>query len=158
MPSSPARAAKCAWTCSLRAVATRRATGGLTNMTHGLARLVAAGITPLVCGAAMGFAPALAQAYTAAPGVDVADFATGFPNASGIGPVGVTFAADGSLFADHGGTLYRFGPSGGDAAGAAVGQPVSGALSGLAFGKDGSLYAARRTTDRIGDVVQLNPD
>src|SRR3954471_2061690 len=106
-------------------------------MTHWRTRPAATGIILTLCAAAAALTPAAAQAYTAGPDVTVADFATGFPNAGRMGPLGVTFDAGGSLFAADAGTLYRFAQSGGNAAGAAVNhQPIAGYLAGLAFGKD----------------------
>jgi sugar lactone lactonase YvrE len=113
--------------------------------------------------AALGVAcavPAVVEAYTAAPGVVASDVATGFPSAGGIGPVGVTFDAAGRLYVADGDSVYRFGPGGG-AAGPSTrlnAKPIEGRLTGLAFGRDGRLYAARRTGARSGGVIELDQD
>ena len=102
--------------------------------------------------------PAVVDAYTTAPGVVASDVATGFPNEGGIGPVGITLDAVGRLYVADGGTVYRFGPGGG-AAGPATrlnARPIEGRLTGLAFGRDGRLYAARRTGARSGSVLELD--
>jgi hypothetical protein len=110
---------------------------------------------------ALACAPAgSAGAYTTAPGVEATDIATGFPSQDGIGPVGITLDAAGRLYVADGGTVYRFGPGGG-AAGASTqlnATPIAGELTGLAFGRDGRLYAARRTGARSGSVLEIDQD
>jgi hypothetical protein len=110
--------------------------------------------------AVAGALPAVAQAYTTAPGVVASDVATGFPNQGGIGPVGITLDAAGRLYVADGGTVYRFGPGGGTAGSATRlnARPIAGRLTGLAFGRDGRLYAARRTGARSGSVLELDQD
>src|SRR4051794_34688983 len=103
---------------------------------------------------------ATASAYTPASGVAVDPFATGFlAAAGGKGPVGVAFDAVGNLYVTAGDGLYRFGPAGGraDRAHRVNAAPIPGILAGLAFGRDGALYAARWTKGRVGDIVQLDP-
>jgi sugar lactone lactonase YvrE len=102
---------------------------------------------------------ATAGAYTAAPGVVVNPFVTGFAtSAAGEGPVGVAFDAVGNLYVTAGRNLYRFGAEGGraDAAHRITSARIPGIVAGLAFGRDGALYAARWTQGRTGDVVQLD--
>ncbi len=89
------------------------------------------------------------------------DFATGFAfsgaPASGVGPIGVTLDAGGSLLAGDAedGFVYRFGVGGGiaDASHRVNASPIAGSLTGSAFGKDGRLYVARSS----GDVVEIDP-
>src|SRR3954469_1804923 len=101
-----------------------------------------------------------AGAYTPASGVVVNPFATGFASsADGKGPVGVAFDAVGNLYVSAGRYVYRFGPAGGraDRAHRVNAAPIPGILAGLAFGRDGALYAARWTAARSGDVIQIDP-
>src|SRR3954452_17365317 len=85
-----------------------------------------------------------AWAATASPEVAVSNFATGFPSAKGIGPLGLAFDAGGDLFVSAGTTLYRFGPGGGTASSPEVGSvPGATHVGGLAIGGDGSLYSTR---------------
>jgi sugar lactone lactonase YvrE len=103
---------------------------------------------------------ASAGAYTTAPGVEATDFATGFPSQDGIGPVGITLDAAGRPYVADGGTIYRFGPGGGTAGPSTQlnATPIAGRLTGLAFGRDGRLYAARRTGARSGGVLEIDQD
>ncbi len=93
-------------------------------------------------------------AVTAESGWKVQDYATGFPGV-GIGPIGIAAQGDemwiGSYFDGH---LYRFGPGGGtvSAATRVSSAPIEPQLAGLAFAKDGRLYAALQ---RSGRVVEL---
>jgi hypothetical protein len=115
----------------------------------------------VVAAVALAGAPAgVATAYTTAPGVVARDVATGFPNHGGIGPVGITLDAVGRLYVADGGTVYRFGPRGGVAGPATRlnARRIAGRLTGLAFGRDGRLYAARRTGARSGSVLELDAD
>lgn len=108
---------------------------------------------------ALGVAPAMAA--TAAPGFSVSDYATGFPNAMGIGPTGLAFDGPGRnanlyVMGYHDGILYKFGPGGG-AAGAATAvntKPISGAPDGIAFSRDFQpLYVTRQAA---GDLVEIS--
>lgn len=99
--------------------------------------------------------PVLAQA---APGYSVTNFATGFANAGGLGPIGVAFDSAGNLYVGDyvTGFIYKFGPGGGVASAATQlnTNPIPGSPAGLAFDKEGNLYLARQ---QAGDVVQLDP-
>ncbi|HXJ71289.1 MAG TPA: hypothetical protein VNM37_00505, partial [Candidatus Dormibacteraeota bacterium] len=99
---------------------------------------------------------------TAAPGYAVSTFASSFQLDcfTGVGPIGLAFDASGNLLvgdAQNNG-LYKFGPQGGIAGPATlVGTvpPASGlSLGGLAFAKDGRLYAMLSNGN---NVVELNP-
>jgi hypothetical protein len=102
--------------------------------------------------------PGAAAARESRGDVSVADFATGFASTNGIGPVGLAFDEAGDLYVAAGQNLYRFGPGGGQAnlTTQVNALPISGHLAGLAFGTDGVLYAARKTSSREGDVVVLD--
>jgi sugar lactone lactonase YvrE len=117
--------------------------------------LQAAVAVALTCGVA-----GAAEAYTTAPGVAAHDVATGFASSDGIGPVGITLDAAGRLYVAAGGTVYRFGRNGGRAGpGTRLNvRPIEGRLTGLAFGRDGRLYVARRTGARSGSVLELDQD
>ena len=97
-----------------------------------------------------------------APGYAATDFATGFVNSGigGIGPIGLAFDASGNLFVGNyfTGFLYKFGPAGGVASAATQLNTVAhvGAITGLAFTKDGRLYLARQLAAG-GDVVEVDP-
>lgn len=121
--------------------------------------------------AAMGFTALMglalsgpAFAATAASGYKVTDFATDFPNccgAFGAGPIGLAFDATNHLYVMdyHNGILYKFGTSGGSATSSIPpaqvnAVPISGNPAGIAFSKDGRLYAALQAR---GEVVELNP-
>jgi sugar lactone lactonase YvrE len=101
---------------------------------------------------------AQAFAYTVAQGFAVSDFATGFDNGGGVGPVGLAFDSTRHLYVMdyHTGVLYKFGTSGGAASATTRinAVPIDGAPAGIAFSKDGRLYAALQAT---GKVIELNP-
>jgi hypothetical protein len=105
--------------------------------------------------AALALVPA-AHAYTTADGYSAQDYATGFP-ADELGPIGVSFDSSDNLyvssFADR--HVYRFQPGGGVAGPATrlTSTAVPGLVAGLAFTRDGHLYAARKNA---GDVVELD--
>jgi hypothetical protein len=96
---------------------------------------------------------------TAAPGYAVTSFASSFPIDcfSGIGPIGVAFDGQNNLLVGNtaNSVLYSFTPQGGVAGPATrIGQitPANGPVAGLAFGRDGRLYAG------VGSqVVEVNP-
>jgi N-acetylneuraminic acid mutarotase len=96
----------------------------------------------------------------AAPGYAVTDFATGFTDFNGVGPLGLAFDASGNLFVANWATwfLYKFGPAGGVASTATQvnATPNLEIPTGLAFGKDGSLFLARWGLVS-GSVVQVDP-
>ena len=97
-------------------------------------------------------------AATAHDGARVQTFARGFDfdRTTRIGPVGVAFDHDGSMLvtARH---VYRFGPDGGRAEDHRMtADPLAGLATGLAWGLDGRLYAARHDFGP-GDVVELDP-
>lgn len=117
--------------------------------------VVACGLAALACAAA---APG-AHAFTAQHGAAATAFATGFDSipGKGIGPVGLAFDTSRRLDVVALEHLYRFGPAGGRAADARVStRPISKLTTGLTFGKDGRLYAAGYTGDRVGAVVELD--
>ncbi len=98
---------------------------------------------------------AQAFAYTAASGYAVSDFATGFTN---VGPIGLAFDASRHLYVMQypQGILYRFGTSGGattDAGAKVTTLQIPGNPAGIAFSKDGKLYAARQGA---GDVIEID--
>src|SRR5690242_1761710 len=101
--------------------------------------------------------PKISAQVVAAPGYAVTDFATALPNNGFIGPIGLAFDPSGNLLvADPiNGFLYKFGPAGGTASAATQLNvtPLDFAPTGLAFGKDGSLFLNRG----FGDLVQLDP-
>jgi hypothetical protein len=110
-------------------------------------------------GAALAAAPATsAAAPTASNGARVQSWATGFDynGKTRIGPVGLAFDDAQQLYvtAQH---LYRFGPEGGPAAAHQVSSaPIGTLATGVTWGNDGRLYAARHDYGP-GDVVELNP-
>jgi hypothetical protein len=75
-----------------------------------------------------------------------------------LGPIGIAFDGGGRMYVAAG-DLYRFGPEGGaaDASHRINQSRLAGTPAGLAFGKDGTLYAVRRTGRSLGDIVQLDP-
>jgi hypothetical protein len=103
--------------------------------------------------------PSSAQARQDTPSITVSTYVAGLPSgAGGVGPLGVAMDAADNLWFVDGGQLYR-ADDGSDAAARVtrVGKPLAGAgLSGLAFGRDGTLYAARQTGVKTGDVVALD--
>lgn len=107
--------------------------------------------------------PALprALASSTAPGFAVTTVATGFPARDSIGPTGLAFDSSNTLYVvDYTSsslyTINLFGATGGSAS--IVTQvntaPIPGVPVGLAFGKDGRLYATLHSADT---VVELNP-
>ena len=117
-------------------------------------RLLAAGAVGLLMSLAV---VGQAFAYTTTPQYTVTDFATGF-STSNIGPIGLAFDASNHLYVMEypEGILYKFGTSGGAASATTrlntVGIP--GRPSGIAFSKDGRLYAARQFAN---DVIEISP-
>jgi hypothetical protein len=101
-----------------------------------------------------------AHGFTVHNGAGASVFASGFEPRDGIGPIGIAFDGAGDLFVGSRGHLYRFGPEGGTAADHQVTTtPVGENIAGIAFGRGGRLYAARRHTRRLGpgDIVELDP-
>ena len=98
-----------------------------------------------------------AFAYTVAPQYKVTDFATGFSDTN-IGPIGLAFDASNHLYVMEypEGILYKFGTSGGAANATTRVNTVAipGRPAGIAFSKDGRLYAARQFS---ADVIEINP-
>ena len=103
---------------------------------------------------------------TAGAGYTVSTFASGFfYNASCIGPVGIAFDPQGDLLVGDAsnGNLYQFSPEGGSAdPGHLIGTPFGSSvqLSGLVFGRHGSLYASARAgglCTATNDIAQLDP-
>ena len=100
-----------------------------------------------------------AGAFTAQNGAAATTWATGFPFEPGKrrGPIGVVFDERGRLYVSALDHVYRFGPSGGPAADARLSSaPVGRIVTGMTFGTDGRLYAARYTDGLTGDVVELD--
>jgi hypothetical protein len=105
-------------------------------------------------------AAAPAHGFTVHNGAGASVFASGFEPRDGIGPIGIAFDGAGDLYVGSRGHLYRFGPEGGTAADHQVTPaPVGENIAGIAFGRGGRLYAARRHTRRLGpgDIVELDP-
>ncbi len=127
--------------------------------TLGAARAAAAAAATIATATAA--APGVAGAAPAAQnGAAVREHATGFPSLAErrIGPIGIVFDRSSRLYVSALEHLYRFGPAGGPAAQNRLSAaPVARLTTGLAFGKDGRLYAARYTAERAGDVVELDP-
>jgi sugar lactone lactonase YvrE len=102
---------------------------------------------------------------TAASGYAVTPVVTGFASQSfGVGPTGIALDTVGNLYVsecfcpgtDPSQGIYKFGPGGGVASAAtelATASSLGGVPWGLAFGKDGNLYAA---LDDAGKVVQVD--
>lgn len=98
------------------------------------------------------------QAPAAAAGFAFSNFATNFSSGGCQGPIGLAFDSSGNLYAEDtfGNELYRFGPQGGSAGASTLAGTVTGnnaRISGMAFGRDGELYAG----EYCGDMVQLDP-
>lgn len=110
----------------------------------------------VVAALAFSVSPAVGNAQAAA-GYSVSSFATGFGTSGAIGPIGLAFDASGNLYVgDYAtGLLYKFGHGGGVASASTQlnTSPIGGAIAGMAFTKDGSLYLARQSA---GDVVQID--
>jgi sugar lactone lactonase YvrE len=104
--------------------------------------------------------PAVAGAYTTAPGYAAQDYATGFPASptNHWGPLGVAFDQSDNLYVADAwdGNIYRFQPGGGVASAATrlTESAIPGQLTGLAISSSGAVYVARY---RAGDVVQVDP-
>ena len=101
-----------------------------------------------------------AGAYVTARSYAAHPYATGFPSSAlnDWGPIGITFDRSDNLYvADTAdGNIYRFAPGGGVASPATrlTRSPISGEITGLAWGGAGQLYLARYSR---GDVVQIDP-
>src|SRR3954447_5142714 len=122
-------------------------------------RLRLAAVTLVAFGAVAAIMATLALGSTTAADVAVTRFATDFPVRKAMGPTGVAFDRAHRLYVSDRGFLYRFGPNGGIASAHQLNtRPLRGFVTGMAFGKSGQLFAARWTSGRRGDVVQLNPD
>lgn len=93
----------------------------------------------------------------AAAGYSVSNFATGFANNGAEGPIGMAFDSAGNAYiGDYAtGIIYKFGKSGGVASPASQlnSSAIPGAIAGLSFTKDGSLYLVRQSA---ADVVQID--
>jgi PKD repeat protein len=128
-----------------------------------LTRRITLALTATVTGAMFavaGVQAASAGAATAAPGYAVSDWATGFATTNpsgGVGPIGLAVSGSQIYVGDDpAGRLYRFDQDLGGLAGPATEvttAPVPGTLAGLAFDKDGRLYAALQSA---GSVVELS--
>jgi hypothetical protein len=113
-------------------------------------------------------------APVAGPGYALSVYASGFPVNNGVnfggitlngcvGVVGIAFDDAHNLFASDyvTGDVYKFGVGGGvaSAANKITGTPIGPSLGGLAFGADGSLYAARVATSNsatTGVVLKID--
>ncbi|HEX8069805.1 MAG TPA: protease pro-enzyme activation domain-containing protein [Pyrinomonadaceae bacterium] len=97
-----------------------------------------------------------------APGFAVSTFASSFPNDcfTNIGPIGLAFDANGTLLVGdaQNNNLYAFGQQGGVAGPATLVGTVPAqfglSLAGLAFTRDGRLYAVLANGNNL---VELNP-
>src|SRR5215467_6857210 len=101
---------------------------------------------------------------TAASGYAVTPVVTGFASQSfGVGPTGMALDTAGNLYVsecfcpgtDPSQGIYKFGPGGGVASPGtelATAASLGGVPWGLAFGKDGNLYAALVDTGRVVQV------
>jgi hypothetical protein len=93
----------------------------------------------------------------AASGYSVTNFVTGFANNGAEGPIGLAFDSAGNLYVgDYAtGFIYKFDKSGGIASSSTQlnGTAIPGAIAGMSFTKDGSLYLARQSS---ADVVQID--
>ena len=121
-------------------------------------RFLGTGLCVLGCLLLAGPRVGQAVAVDRVPGYAATDFATGFVNVGGIGPIGVAFDPSGNLFVGNytTGFLYKFGPAGGVASAATQVNTtaIGGQPAGLSFTKDGHLFLARQVR---GDVVELDP-
>jgi DNA-binding beta-propeller fold protein YncE len=88
----------------------------------------------------------------------VSSYVDALPSSGGVGPLGVAVDAADNLWFVDGGQLYVAAPGTNHAGGITrVGsKTAANGVVGLAFGKDGSLYAARQTTRTLGDIVSLD--
>ena len=111
--------------------------------------LLAVAAVPLVTAASVG-------AAVPTSGYAVSDFATGFANSGGAGPIGIAADSSGHIFVGdvQDRAIYRFGPAGGIADGSSRIATLDDSPSGLAFDKHGNLYALRFNDL---DLVQLDP-
>jgi sugar lactone lactonase YvrE len=100
-----------------------------------------------------------ASAYTTADGYSARDYATGFA-ADQFGPIGLAFDRSDNLYVGdpidrH---VYRFQPGGGITSRTTrlSLDPIPGLIAGLAFGRDGHLYAARKNTNDVVEIDQAS--
>jgi hypothetical protein len=114
------------------------------------------------CAATLGTIGATAPAARAATpqnGAAATTWASGFAFEAEKrrGPIGVVFDDRQRLYVSALDHVFRFGPGGGDASSARLSSsPVGRIVTGMAFGLDGRLYAARYTDGLSGDVVELD--
>jgi hypothetical protein len=112
----------------------------------------------LIYGASQANAALTLTAAGTAQGFNLSTFATGFPNASGLGPLGIAFpAAGGVLIADIAGNIRRFptDTDGQSAVSAPIGQNYgSNNAVGLAV-VGGNIYMTQQLASA---VVQVNND
>jgi len=112
-------------------------------------------VVGLLCSAALLVAATPAAADISTDGVAVTPQVTGFANQNGLGPIGIAFDQNGTLWATDwiDGFLYRFdGPGTADPSHRVGAAPLNAA--GLAFDGQGRLYAARK---QAKDIVEVNP-
>src|ERR1043166_1264355 len=104
-------------------------------------RFLGTGLCVLGCLLLAGPRVGQAVAVDRVPGYAATDFATGFVNVGGIGPIGVAFDPSGNLFVGNytTGFLYKFGPAGGVASAATQVNTtaIGGQPAGLSFTRDG---------------------
>jgi hypothetical protein len=104
--------------------------------------------------------PGVGQAYTAAPGYGVDDYASGFPSQDccGWGPLGLAFDDSDNLYAVSSADrhVYRFQPGGGRVSADTRVTPerIDGGPKGLAITGDGRVLISRTAR---GDIVELDP-
>jgi len=127
-------------------------------------------LAALVGSVALLIAPAVAgAAYTTSPDYKATDFATGFANYGGIGPLGLAWDATNHLWVMdyYTGILYKFDSSGGAADAThqvTVGPSPWGQrnATGITFSRSGRLYVAvqsvyaGRALSRVDEVNQSN--